>query len=193
MAITLGMVRAPNIAFDRSRRSLQVDPFWKGGGLVNLLVRQLQTYGEHMPSEDLRIPTFGLENAAVDNKPRPAAYAVIINNQGRIAAVKGKSHYFLPGGGSLAEETPEQTAMREVREELACELRIISQIGKAVQFFQSDGQNYRMEAVFFEGELIGALSVTAEYELCWLDVGQIEEGFYHKCQVWAVKQLRDSK
>jgi 8-oxo-dGTP diphosphatase len=146
-----------------------------------------------MPSEDLRIPTFGLENAAVVNKPRPAAYAVIIDNQGRIAAVKGKSHYFLPGGGSLAEETPEQTAMREVREELACELRIISQIGKAVQFFQADGQNYRMEAVFFEGELIGVISETAEYELCWLDVGQIGEGFYHKCQVWAVKQLRDSK
>ncbi|MBK8315380.1 MAG: hypothetical protein IPL01_15740 [Acidobacteria bacterium] len=81
----------------------------------------------------------------------------------------------------------------EVREELACELRIINQIGKAVQFFQSDGQNYRMEAVFFEGELIGVISETAEYELCWLDVGQIEEGFYHKCQVWAVKQLRNSK
>ena len=116
-----------------------------------------------------------------------------MHNQGRIAAVKGKSHYFLPGGGSLAEETSEQTAMREVREELACELRIIGQLGKAIQFFQAEEQNYRMEAVFFEGELIGVTLETAEYELCWLDVGQIEEGFYHKCQVWAVKQLIDSK
>ncbi len=146
-----------------------------------------------MQSGDCPIPTFGLLNAAIAYQPRPAAYVVITDQQGRIAAVKGKSHYFLPGGGSLAEETPEETVTREVREELAREVGIIGRIGKAVQYFYAEGQHYRMEAVFFAGEFIGEATGIGEHELCWLEVEQIEADFYHKSHVWAVRQLRGSK
>ena len=64
-------------------------------------------------------PVFGFENPDIEYEPRPAAYAVITDRQGRIAAVKGtRVGYFLPGGGSLSDETAEQTVAHEVREEL---------------------------------------------------------------------------
>ena len=99
-----------------------------------------------------------------------------------------KDHYFLPGGGSLPEETPEETVRREVKEELAREICIVGQIGRAIQYFHAEGQDYRMEAVFFAGKLGDEVVGTGEHELCWLQVGQIEEGFYHESHAWAIRE-----
>src|SRR5205085_2738055 len=68
-------------------------------------------------------------------KDRRAAYAVIITGSDRMAAVKGREKYWLPGGGSLKEETAEETILREVREELGRTVRLIQEIGQAIQYF----------------------------------------------------------
>ena len=120
---------------------------------------------------------------------RRAAYAVIIGPNGRIAVVKGNSGYFLPGGGSLPAERPEQTLRREVREELAADVRIVRRIGEAVQYFYADEQHYRMEAVFFEAEFNREGGGGGEYELCWLGREEIERGFYHLSHAWASCQV----
>jgi 8-oxo-dGTP diphosphatase len=49
---------------------------------------------------------------------------VIINSKGMVAVVKSPKGYFLPGGGSLPGETPEDTVLREVREEVGRGARI---------------------------------------------------------------------
>ena len=135
------------------------------------------------------IPVFGLMSPTVEYNLRRAAYAVIIGPSGRIAVVKGKSGYFLPGGGSLAAETPEQTLQCEAREELAADVRIIRRIGEAVQYFYADEQHYRMEAVFFEAEFIREGSGGGEHELCWLGREEIERGLYHQSHAWASCQV----
>jgi len=63
--------------------------------------------------------TFGVPLPGITYKPRPAAYALIFSREAAIATVEGKGGYFLPGGGSLPGEAPEETIQREVREELA--------------------------------------------------------------------------
>jgi 8-oxo-dGTP diphosphatase len=132
-------------------------------------------------------PDFGFENPAIEYEPRPAAYAVITDREGRIAAVKGtRGGYFLPGGGSQFGETAEQTVAREVREELARDIRIVRQIGEAIQFFYADGRHYRMEAVFFEAEFA---SGAGEHELHWLASEDLERAFFHQCHVWAACQV----
>jgi 8-oxo-dGTP diphosphatase len=138
-----------------------------------------------------KMHVFGTLNPDVEYKPRPAAYAVIRDGSGRIAAVKGSGGYFLPGGGSLAGETREQTVAREVREELAREVRIVRRIGEVVQYFCADGQDYRMEAVFFAAEFASEASGVGEHELYWLEREQLQRAFFHKSHAWACEQLKD--
>ena len=142
-----------------------------------------------MQSDHPTIAVFGLLNPALDYTHRPAAYVVITDAQGRIAAVKGKRHYFLPGGGSLPDETPEQTVRREVSEELAMEVCDLRQIGQAIQYFVADDTHYQMEAVFFAAAFAGAATGEGEHQLDWLNVEQVAAGFFHQCHVWACAQF----
>lgn len=142
-----------------------------------------------MPSSQTHIPVFGSMNPTLEYKTRPAAYALITDQEGRIAAVKGKGRHFLPGGGSLPGETPEQTVKREVKEEFARDVQIVRRIGEAIQYFFAEGQHYRMEAVFFEARFAGEATDAGEHELYWLDSDEIAVAFYHQCHTWAAGLL----
>lgn len=136
------------------------------------------------------IPTFGAPVAGVTYEQRLAAYAVIRNGAGAIAAVHVPAGYWLPGGGALPGETPEETVVREVREELGCTLHLVNKIGEAVQYFfaATGSRYYAMQAVFFRAELAAGTLGPAEYEVCWLDVSHPAPMFFHACHDWAVRQ-----
>ena len=143
-----------------------------------------------MQSSDDAILTFGVMDAAIAYTARPAAYAVIADERSRIAVVKGERGYFLPGGGALAGEPPEQTVRREVREEFGREVAILGQVGKAIQYFYADEQDYRMHAHFFVAEFVGEVMGGGEDALHWLEAGTIGEVLYHESHTWAVNQGR---
>jgi 8-oxo-dGTP pyrophosphatase MutT (NUDIX family) len=143
-----------------------------------------------MRSDQAETRVFGAPDPCVACTPRHAAYAVIKDAEGRIAAVIGaRRARFLPGGGAMRGETPEQTVVREVREELARGARVVREIGAAIQYFRADGRQYRMEATFFAAELTSAAAGAGEHELCWLAAEEIEGAFYHECHAWACRQL----
>jgi 8-oxo-dGTP pyrophosphatase MutT (NUDIX family) len=137
---------------------------------------------------------FGIAPSTAEVHPRPAAYAVIHGDYGRVAAVsavvRDKLQYWLPGGGSLAGETADQTINREVREELGREVQLIEHIGKAVQFFYAGDEKrwYRMTAEFWRAEFIGTPVGLGEHELRWLDPDQQHDDFFHACHGWAVER-----
>jgi 8-oxo-dGTP pyrophosphatase MutT (NUDIX family) len=135
-------------------------------------------------------PTFGNRLSDVDYTPRRAAYGVIFDGNGAVAVVSGRAGWFLPGGGSMENETFDETLLREIREELGQEARIISEIGEAMQYFEAvaDGLHYEMVARFFLAELVGEPFAIGEHELCWLDPLQLDEAFYHQCHLWAVRE-----
>jgi 8-oxo-dGTP diphosphatase len=128
--------------------------------------------------------------AGVVYEQRYAAYVVMRNSAGAVAAVHVPAGYWLPGGGMLPGETPEETVVREVREELGGTLRLVCKIGEAMQYFfaASEGRYYAMQAVFFRAELVEGPRDAAEYELCWLDVSFPGPWFFHACHDWAVRQ-----
>lgn len=134
---------------------------------------------------------FGNIIAGTDYQDRPAAYAVITNEMGSVAAVKGKRGYFLPGGGAAPNETPQETIHRELREELARDVKLIGEIGAAIQYFSADETNYRMRAVFYRAEFITEPNAEAEHELFWLAPQEIEGKFFHQCHEWAIG-IRDT-
>ena len=133
---------------------------------------------------------FGSQKPDVSYTERQAAYAVIANN-GKFAAVKLQEKCFLPGGGSLAGETSEQTIVREVSEELARSVRLVCKIGEVIQYFYSeiDARHYKMRATFFVAEFTDELCGNGEDELCWLSKDEAEQAFFHECHLWATRQI----
>jgi ubiquinone/menaquinone biosynthesis C-methylase UbiE/8-oxo-dGTP pyrophosphatase MutT (NUDIX family) len=127
---------------------------------------------------------------------RPAAYAVVGGEYGTVAAVRGASGtIFLPGGGSLPGETPEETLVREVREELDRSVRLIRRIGEAKQFFHAADEDchYEMLAVFFLAEFPDEPSGQGEHELFWLPLADAAGAFFHESHALAAEQgLRTS-
>ena len=135
-------------------------------------------------------PTFGSVEPVIEYAERRAAYVVVFSAD-RVALVRGKQNYFLPGGGCELSEAPEETITREVREELARGIRLTRKLGDAVQYFYapSDNMHYRMHAVFFAGEFTDELFDTdAEHEPEWLPVSDVERACFHPCHAWAVRQ-----
>ena len=134
---------------------------------------------------------FGSPEPSIRYTERRAAYVVIVSSDGNIAMVKGSQKYFLPGGGSLPDETPEKTVAREVSEELARSVRLIRSLGEATQYFYSieDERHYKMHATFFVGEFSDEPTAdTTEHELSWLAEKEIEQACFHACHAWAVHQ-----
>ncbi len=134
---------------------------------------------------------FGSPEPDVQYTERRAAYVVIINDEGEVAMVRGRQKHFLPGGGSLSGEAPEDTAIREVHEELARSVRLIRKLGEAIQCFYStaDDRHYKMLAVFFAGEFTNEpCDGTGEHELYWLPIKEAELACFHACHAWAVRQ-----
>jgi 8-oxo-dGTP diphosphatase len=133
---------------------------------------------------------FGDSNPSAQYVERRAAYLVVING-GRVAMVKSRQKYFLPGGGLLPGESPEDTVVREVREELARGVRLLRRLGEAVQYFYSstDDRSYKMLATFFAGDFTDeGRGDAGEHELDWLPVIGVEQSCFHECHAWAIHQ-----
>jgi 8-oxo-dGTP pyrophosphatase MutT (NUDIX family) len=133
---------------------------------------------------------FGDSSPSTQYVERRAAYLVVING-GRVAMVKSRQKHFLPGGGSLPGESPEDTVVREVREELARGVRLFRRLGEAVQYFYSstDDRSFKMLATFLEGDFTDEGGGDAgEHELDWLPLTGIEQSCFHECHAWAIHQ-----
>ena len=138
--------------------------------------------------------TFGARRHGVAYTERPAAYAVIAGEDGTVAAVRGPAGMIgLPGGGSWPGETPEETLVREVREELARGVRLVHLIGEATQFFYAadEDRHYKMQAVFFLAEFPDEPDGQGEHELFWLPLAEAAGAFFHESHAWAAHQGLD--
>ncbi|MES2459028.1 MAG: NUDIX domain-containing protein [Armatimonadota bacterium] len=139
------------------------------------------------------IPVFGRRDPQVEYRNRTAAYGVICRGGAFAAVQNARGLYFLPGGGADTGETPEQTVLREVREELGCNGTILHCLGQAVQFFfaASDNRHYRMEATFFTVDIANhydSFKSSDGETLCWLPMGTGPEKLFHACHTWAVQK-----
>jgi 8-oxo-dGTP pyrophosphatase MutT (NUDIX family) len=131
---------------------------------------------------------FGSPERDVQYTERRAAY-VVITVGCNVATVRPRQKHFLPGGGSLPNEAPEDTIAREVQEELARGVRLTRKLGEAVQYFYSptDERHYRMHATFFAGEFTDEARGAGEHELHWLPATEAEGACFHACHAWAIR------
>lgn len=102
-----------------------------------------------------------------DHDTRVGAYAVLVDGQDRILlALLNESMrpaWTLPGGGVEADETPEQAAVREVREETGYDVELIRLLGEDVFNVSAeerlDGSKRALTSrrVVFEAQVVGGV------------------------------------
>lgn len=76
---------------------------------------------------------FGERNPGGEYRPRPSVYAVAFDVRGRVALVSEDDGFYLPGGGIETGETVLEALVREIREECACESRILDALGESTE------------------------------------------------------------
>jgi len=131
--------------------------------------------------------TFGEISPGLEYIDRPAAYAVILNDGRRVAVVRSKRGWFLPGGGTDPGETPEETILREAREEIARDITLGERLGEATQYFSVGEEHRRLHATFYTATLGSVVDGDPEYELEWVSLHEGRTEFFHACHVWAVE------
>jgi 8-oxo-dGTP diphosphatase len=132
------------------------------------------------------VPIFGEKFPGRRYVERRAAYAVIWNDDGRVATVRTYRGHFLPGGGIEDGESDEVGLIREVREECARALAIDARIGEAIQYFGASRGYFEGQHVFFAGRFASEASGPAEHELIWLDAANARAQLFHASHVWAI-------
>jgi 8-oxo-dGTP diphosphatase len=140
----------------------------------------------------MTIPEFGERIPGNEYRPRPGAYAVIIDERGRLALFRKKDRYFLPGGGIEPGETPEEALSREVREEIGWSVAIIRKIGKATQYVITKSENHcAIQATYYEARLLQRIGEPEEPgdELLWLPQPEAIALLPRQSDAWAISQL----
>lgn len=130
------------------------------------------------------LPLFGAKRAGVEYTPRPGAYAVVFDAEGRVAIVNEDGEWSLPGGGIEGEETPEQALVREVDEECACGVRIESPCGEALEFLESrSGRLLEVHARYFRAAFVGTPTAS------WLAPEEACARVRRQSDAWIIRSL----
>lgn len=133
-------------------------------------------------------PVFGTRIAGCRYVVRPSAYAVLRDEEGRVAIVRARG-WFLPGGGIEANETAEEAVEREAKEECGLVIEPRGVIGMATEIVHSPAGNAGVdkESVFFHAAVIGSSPATEpDHELVWLSRDEAIKRLSHKSHRWAL-------
>jgi len=141
------------------------------------------------------VPVFGERLPGVTYVVRPSAYCIIENRQGEIAAALTPSGLILPGGGIEAGETPEETIVRESREECGLVVRPAGEVARATQFIYSPSERtyYEKPSVFLRALLEGeTAAVEEDHELLWLRPEAAAPRMYHESHGWVLGEYQEN-
>ena len=144
-------------------------------------------------NDSSHIPVFGEKLAGQSYVERPGAYAIIRDANQRIATLCVGTAFFLPGGGSMPEESPQITLHREIMEECGRAIQIGPELGKAVEYIyaKNEGVHYQICSTFFEAIFIDdqAPQLEVGHKLVWLSASEAIQRLQRQSQAWAVQQL----
>lgn len=99
------------------------------------------------------------------------AYAVILDEQGRVLTVRGETgRCYLPGGRLEPGETPRQALVRELAEECGWSAAVLSPLRQSTQRIMSG--HILLRASHWRARLVAELDSPPECENQWMDVPQ---------------------
>ncbi|MCC7046390.1 MAG: NUDIX domain-containing protein [Alphaproteobacteria bacterium] len=143
-------------------------------------------------------PQFGAPSPGRTHLPRPGAYAVVFDRDGRLLVVEEDGRLYLPGGGIDPGESPEQGLVREFREETGYEIVIRTEIGRASEYVADETPNtaFNKHCIFFTVRLAGGTGVPAiaSNRPSWMALDDALARLNNEAHRWAVNRvLRSSQ
>lgn len=145
-----------------------------------------------MPMND--VPVFGEVDRATSYKVRPSAYAVVMNDAGGIAVVRGANGYYLPGGGIEGGEDAEAAVARECFEECGLRVRLLSSIGSAIQLLFAPGEGwFRIEGQFYFAQVDGAQVDALSDTFSWAEPELAADLMTRAFERWAIETWRSGR
>jgi len=129
---------------------------------------------------------FGERESGVEYTERPGAYGLAFNEQGHLLCVRAIGGVYLPGGGLLPGEAPEDGLARETREETGYAIIVGERIGEADQVvpaFVKRGVFFRM-TVDGDQQPVGPF----DHQAVWLPVEDALKSLSEEFQTWALRQ-----
>jgi 8-oxo-dGTP diphosphatase len=139
----------------------------------------------------MRLPIFGTKVAGAVYRRRPSAYALVRNDAGLFAVVRTPIACYLPGGGMEQGETPEQTIVREGREECGFILQPRTELGRAMEICYSaeEKEYFEKDSFFIAAEIVGRGAQTElDHELLWMIADSAREALSHGSHRWAIQR-----
>lgn len=120
--------------------------------------------------------------------------AAVIMNENRVLAMSDERspYFYLPGGKIALDETAEEAALRELREELGIEAKVVRPLYIAQSFFTEEGSGESFHEICFyilidcsdtdlasrgESFIINERHHTLEFR--WLDVDSLENEYFY--------------
>lgn len=137
------------------------------------------------------IPSFGDRQLELEYRPRPGAYAVALDEQGRLALVRTPDGLHLPGGGIDEQETEEAALAREVREETGHVL-VAAEVAVHADEWVIAAEGPLVKRCAFFRATFGSKVVDPterDHELVWVPLASALREMANDCQRWAVGQL----
>lgn len=122
---------------------------------------------------------------------RPSAYALVRNELGLFAVVRTPVACYLPGGGMERGETPEETVVREAREECGFVVKPLAQIGRAMEICYSceEGEYFEKDSFFVEAVITGrAFQTDLDHVLIWMAADDAVQVLTHGSHRWAIRR-----
>ena len=131
------------------------------------------------------IPTLGEKESAVAYVLRHGAYAVVLDEEHKVAVIRCGEVYFLPGGGCDPDENLKATLAREIMEECGVEIEIGEYLGEAIDYLYSTSENthFKKHGHFYLGSFRSPL---ASSHLIWLSPSDFAPLFRQGGHAWAV-------
>ena len=125
---------------------------------------------------------------------RPSAYALVLDDEGRLAVVETSQGTFLPGGGIEPGEQIDEAIRREALEECGLIIEPVGWTIRAIQFVYSrlEDTTFEKRSIFREGIITGVNSERLEpdHNVVWATWEQAADLLSHESQRWVIDQWR---
>ncbi len=138
------------------------------------------------------VRVFGVASPTGDSTVRPSAYAIIANEEGRIAVVHTPLGLYLPGGGIEIAETPEVAIVREAREECGLAVRAGQWRRRAVEHMYSAAEHtpFEKRSTFCDAVIVSVTgdAIELDHVLHWMSTIDAAASLTPPSHRWAVDE-----